>query len=252
MLNNHTVDALRELRLPAMAEAYLRQMKDPTAQGLTFEERFGLLVDHEITSRQNHRLSRLVKEAKFKVQATPEEIDHHSSRGLDSALVRQLATGQWILSHHNLVVTGPTGCGKTFLSCALGTAACRVGFSVRYYRVSRILQDITLSKADGSYTRLATKLAKTDLLILDDWGLASVSTSDGRELLDILDDRTSLKSTCIASQFPVEMWHSQFTDPTVADAILDRLVHNSYKINLQGESMRKLKSPLLQTEESAI
>jgi DNA replication protein DnaC len=157
-----------------------------------------------------------------------------------------------ILSHHNLVVTGPTGGGKTFLSCALGVAACRLDFSVRYYRMSRLLHDIMTSKADRTYTRLAAKLAKTDLLILDDWGLASVTASDGRELLDILDDRTSTKSTCIASQLPVEMWHSQFTDLTVADAILDRLVHNSYRINLEGESMRKLKSPLLQTEESAI
>ncbi|GMA63710.1 IS21-like element helper ATPase IstB [Alicyclobacillus fastidiosus] len=252
MLNNHTVDALRGLRLTAMAEAYLRQMQDPTLQGLSFEERFGLLVDHEVTSRYNQRLGKLIREAKFKVQATPEEVDHRPARGLDSALIRHLTSGQWIAAHHNLVVTGPTGGGKTYLSCALETAACRLGFSVRYYRVSRLFQDITLSKADGSYSRLAAKLAKTDLLILDDWGLASISTSDGRELLDILDDRTSLKSTCIASQLPVEMWHSQFADPTVADAILDRLVHSSYKVNLQGESMRKLKSPLLENEESAI
>lgn len=245
MLNNHTAEALRGLRMPAMAEAYLRQLKDPTVQGLSFDERFGLLVDHEITSRRNHRLSRYIKDAKFKVEATPEEIDHRTSRGLDSALVRQLINGQWILAHHNLVVTGPTGGGKTFLSCALGVAACRLDYSVRYYRVSRLLRDIIVSKADGSYSRLAAKLVKTDLLILDDWGLATVTASEGRELLDILDDRTSVKSTCVASQLPVEMWHSQFTDLTVADAILDRLVHSSYKLNLQGESMRKLKSPLI-------
>jgi DNA replication protein DnaC len=210
------------------------------------------LLDHELMSRQNNRVNKLIKDAKFKVQAAPEEIDHHAVRGLDSPLIRQLAAGQWIISHHNLAITGPTGAGKTFLACALGTAACRLGFSVKYFRVSRLLQHITYSKADGIYERFTAKLAKTNLLILDDWGLATISASDGRDLLDILDDRTSISSTCIASQLPIELWHSQFSDATVADAILDRLVHNSYKLNLQGESMRKLKSPLLQTKSSGM
>lgn len=245
MLNNVTVETLRNLRLHAMADAYTRQLQDPEMSALDFDERIGLLIDHEWTSRQNRQLNRLLKKAHLKIQAAPEDISYEKNRELDRSLIRQLLTGQWLTSHHNLLITGATGVGKTHLICALATAACRQGFQVRYYRVSRLLQDILMAKGDGSYRKLATQLAKMDLLILDDWGLAPLVSLECRELLDILDDRSSLHSTCFASQFLVELWHRQFADPTLADAVLDRLIHNAYTINLKGPSLRKLNSPLL-------
>lgn len=250
MLNHHTAQTLRQMKLGAMADAYTHQLQDPNIQGLGFEERLGLLVDYEWTSRQNHRQNRLIREARLKVQATPEEIDQKAPRSLDHGLLRTLTTGQWISSHHNLLITGPTGVGKTFTACALGTAACRQGFQVRYYRVSRLLQEVLMAKGDGSYGKLQRQLAKTDLLILDDWGLAPMTGPDSRDLLDLLDERTSTHSTCISSQLPIELWHQNFLDATIADAILDRIVHNAYTLIIKGESMRKLTSSLHQNEKS--
>lgn len=244
MLTNQTVETLRKLRLNAMAEAYTRQLQDAQHQELSFDERFGLLVDHEWTERQNRQLARLLRDAHLKIHAHPEELDYQTPRGLDRSLIRHLFTGQWLTAHHNLLVSGPTGVGKTFLICALGMAACRQGFRVRYHRLSRLLQDIFIAKGDGSYTRLAQQLTKVDLLILDDWGLAPLTVAESRELLDILDDRVSLHSTCLASQIPIELWYQHFADPTLADAILDRIIHNSHKIILKGDSMRKLTSSL--------
>jgi DNA replication protein DnaC len=244
MLTNPTLDTLRNLRLHAMADAYIHQLKDPGLSELDFDDRFGLLIDYEWTARQNRQLNRLVKKAHLKIHAAPEDINYEKNRELDRALIRQLLTGQWLTSHHNLLITGATGVGKTFLICALATAACRQGFQVRYYRVSRLLQDILMAKGDGTYRKLANQLTKMDLLILDDWGLAPLVTSECRELLDIIDDRSSLHSTCFASQFPVELWHQQFADPTLADAVLDRIIHNAYSIKLKGPSLRKLNSPL--------
>lgn len=244
MLANPTVETLRKLRLNAFADAYVRQLQDPRLQELSFDERFGLLVDHEWTERQNKQLTRLLRAARFKTQACPEDINYEIPRGLDRSLIRHLLTGQWLTSYQNLLVSGPTGAGKTFLVCALGMAACRQGFRVRYYRLSRLLQEIVLAKGDGSYPRLANQLAKVDLLILDDWGLATLTAAESRDLLDILDDRTALHSTCLASQLPIEIWYQHFTDATLADAILDRLIHNAHKIILKGDSMRKLTSSL--------
>jgi DNA replication protein DnaC len=252
MLTHPTLETLRKLLLNAMADAYIRQLEDPRLNELTFDERFGLLTDFEWTARQNRQLHRLLRDAHLRVQASPEEIDYEASRELDRTLTRQLLTGQWISGHHNLLVTGPTGVGKTFLICALATAACRQGFRVRYYRVSRLLQAIYISKGDGSYAKLANQLNKMDLLILDDWGLAPLVTADCRELLDLLDDRSSLRSTCFASQWPLEHWHQQFSDPTLADAVLDRLIHNAYSLKLQGPSMRKRNSSLPKIEKSDI
>lgn len=184
------------------------------------------------------------------MQAAPEEIDYHVARGLVASVLRHLVTGQWIQAHQNLIVTGPTGVGKTFLACALGTAACRQGFHVRYERLSHLLQEIVVAKADGSYPRLRRQLAKADVLILDDWGLAAMNGTEGRELLDILDDRTLTQSTCVTSQLPVASWYDKFADPTVADAVLDRLVHNAHKITLKGESLRKLKNGLQEEEKT--
>ena len=245
-----TFDNLRHLRLPAMAQAYQQQLQNPHAHELSFDERFGLLVDHEITSRQNRQIGRLLREARLKVSASPEDIDYETHRGLDRALIRQLLSGQWLTARHNLFVTGPTGVGKTFLVCALATAACRQGFHVRYYRLSRLFQDILLAKGDGSFGKLAAQLTKVDLLILDDWGLAPLAAAESRELLDILDDRVSLHSTCLASQLPEDMWYSHFADATLADAVLDRLVHRAYRITLKGESMRKV-TALLPTPENS-
>lgn len=239
MLNNPTVEILRKLRLQSLADAYLRQLQDPRMNELTFEERFGLLVDHQWTERQNRHVAKLLRIAKLKVQANPEDIDYTAPRELDRALIRQLLTGQWLTSHHNLLVTGPTGVGKTFMVCALATAACRQGFQVRYYRMSRLFQDIVLAKGDGTYGRLAHHLTKVDLLILDDWGLAPIGVAESRELLDILDDRVSLHSTCIASQLPVDLWYQHFADATLADAILDRLIHRAYRLKIQGDTMRR-------------
>ena len=250
MLNNQTIQILREMRLPGMADAYAHQLQTHNLSELTFEERFGMLVDAEYTARQNHRLTRLLREAHLKVQAHPEDIDYHQARGVDQGLLRSLFTGQWITSHHNLILTGPTGIGKTFIACALGTSACRLGLRVQYYRLSRLLQEMFIARGDGSYSKMVKALLKVDLLILDDWGLAQMSAQESRDLLDVMDDRFSTHSTCIISQIPVEHWHQQFVDSTVADAILDRLVHNAHQLNLRGESMRKVTSNLSKTEES--
>lgn len=249
MLNNQTIQSLREMRLPGMADAYARQLQSPQLSELPFEERFGMLVDAEMTARQNHRLTRLLREARLKVRAQPEDIDYQQARAVDHKLLRSLTTGQWIAAHHNLILTGPTGIGKTFIACALGTAACRLGMRVRYHRLSRLLQEIVIAKGDGSYARMVNALLKVDLLILDDWGLAPMAAPESRDLLDLMDDRFATHSTCIISQIPVEHWHEQFTDSTVADAILDRLIHNAYQLNLHGESMRKVNSSLSNTEE---
>ena len=249
MLANQTIENLRELRLIAMADAYAHQCQDPTMNSLSFDERFGLLIDYERTARQNRQLTRLLREAHLKIHAAPEEIDYSVARGLDASIIRQLTTGRWIGAHQNLIVSGPTGVGKTFLICALATAACRQGFHVRYHRLSHLIQEIAIAKADGTYPRLRRQLGKADVLILDDWGLAPMNGAEGRELLDILDDRTSTQSTCVASQLPIESWYGTFADPTVADAVLDRLVHSAHKIILRGESMRKLKNTLQKDEK---
>lgn len=250
MLRNQTVESLRELRLSAMAEAYAHQSQDPGMSAFSFDERFGLLVDHERTERKNRQRARMLREAHLKVAASPEEIDYGVTRGIDASVVRHLATGAWIADHQNLIICGPTGVGKTFLACAVGTAACRQGFHTRYYRLSRMLQEMAIAKADGSYLRLVGQFARTDLLILDDWGLAPMSGPEGRDLLDILDDRSATRSTCVVSQLPIDAWYGTFTDPTVADAILDRVVHTAHKIRMKGESMRKIRNGLSESEET--
>jgi DNA replication protein DnaC len=242
MLTQATMQTLRALGLVGMAEAVLAQAQQPDTQALSFDERFGLLVDHEWTYRQTRRLARRLQEAKLPVAACVEDIEYHPARGLDRAVVHQLARCAWVREHRPCLICGATGTGKTFIASALGNAACREGFSARYYRVPRVLSDLALAHADGSYPRLLARLARIDVLILDDWGLAPLSAAEGREILEVLEDRTERRGTVIASQVPVEGWHDLITGPTVADAILDRVIHHAHKLQLKGESMRKIRA----------
>lgn len=238
-------EALRELRLLGMLNAFEEQMADPRYQELPFAERFALIVDYERTKRQNARQGRLIREARFRIQAFPEDVDFSLSRGLDRGLFLSLCREDWIERRQNVMLTGPTGSGKTFIACALGHAACRHGLTSRYYRVGRLLTDVTLALGDGSFPRLLDSLVRVKLLILDDWGLDPLSDAHGRALLDLLDERVGQSSTIIASQLPIDDWHAVIQNPTVADAIMDRLVHTSHRLELRGESMRKLRgSPL--------
>src|SRR5712691_12623003 len=239
MLNHPTLDKLLALRLTGMAKALSEQMDLPESQALSFEERLGLLVDREMTARSDRRLTTRLRQAKLRLSASIEDIDYRHPRGLDKALMLRLVSCQWVHERHNVLITGPTGIGKTWLACALGHKACREGLTALSLRLPRFLQELPIAKGDGRYGKVLTALAKTDLLILDDWGLAPLSDENRRDLLEIVEDRHDCRATIITSQLPVEHWHEALGDPTLADAILDRLVHNDYKITLQGESMRK-------------
>lgn len=250
MLIHPTIERLRELGLKGMAEGLLSQMQQDDLHGASFEDRLGLLVDMEWAHRQNRRLARLLRAARLRLPASLEDLDYQHPRGLDRSLIRTLAGCQWIRDRTSVLVTGPTGVGKTFIACALANAACRQGFRTRYYRVQRLLADLTAAKADGSYRRLLRSLAKTNVLVLDDWGLAPLSATEARDILEVIDDRSQVNSTVVASQIPVDHWHATIGDPSVADAILDRLVHTAYRINLRGESMRKQTPPQAQEDRS--
>lgn len=239
MLIHPTLDKLKALRLTGMSRALEEQMNMPQIGDLTFEERLGLMIDREATERENRRLNSRLKKARLRQQACIEDIDYRHPRGLDKSLMAQLATCTFISDHHNLIITGPTGCGKTYLSCALAQKACREGYSAQYIRLPRLLPELHIAKGDGRYGRLLASFAKTDLLVLDDWGLIPLNDEHRHDLLEITEDRYNLRSTALVSQFPVETWHDLIGDPTLADAILDRLVHNAYKITLKGDSMRK-------------
>lgn len=240
MLSQQTIDKLREMGLEGMAEGLAEQARKPDLGGLTFEERLGMLVDREQDYRRNRRLKRLLRAARLRLSACLEDIDYRTPRGLDRGLIRHLAGGEWLARGQNVLITGPTGAGKTFIACALGNAACRQGFSTLYARVPRIVAELALAKGDGSYPRRLNQLARIQLLILDDWGIAPLAVSETRDLLGIIEDRSQRCSTVVASQVPIEHWHTLIADPTLADAILDRLVHHAHKIELKGESMREV------------
>jgi len=250
MLNHPTLDKLHELRFTGMAKALTEQMALPDIDELSFEERLGLLVDREATEREDRRLKTRLRQAKLKQNACIEDIDFKQPRGMDKSLLLDLAQCQWIKKHLNLLITGPTGVGKTWIACALAQKACREGFTSLYLRLPRLLQELPVAKGDGTYTRLMNRLAKVDVLILDDWGLSKLIAEQRRDLLEILEDRHDNRSTIVTSQLPLDQWHHIIGDPTLADAILDRLVHNAYKINLKGESMRKRKTKLTAPTDS--
>jgi DNA replication protein DnaC len=247
MLRHPTLEKLQALNLIGMFRALQEQLQMPECAQLSFEERLGLLVDREVTERENRRLAMRLGKARLRQQAVIEDVDLRHPRGLDRSLLLSLASCQWVRDRQNCLVTGPTGVGKTFLACALAHKACREGASARYARLHRLLEELAIARADGSYTRRLAALGRLDLLVLDDWGLAPLTDEGRRDLLEILDDRYDRRSTLVASQLPLESWHQAIGDPTLADAILDRLVHNAQTIALHGESLRKQK-PVRKTD----
>jgi DNA replication protein DnaC len=246
MLNNPTLEKLRSLKLSGMVKALEEQIGIPDLKELTFEQRLGLLVDREVTERQNRKLQTHLKKAKLRLNASLEDIDYRHPRGLDKSLTLSLASCQWIQEHNNILITGPTGVGKSYLACALAQKACRQDYRTLYFRLSRLLQELAMARGDGRYGKMLINLAKNDLLVIDDWGLVPLDDHGRRDILEILEDRHNVRSTIVTSQIPVQNWHEIIGDPTLADAILDRLVHNAYKITLKGESMRKKLKSLTQ------
>jgi DNA replication protein DnaC len=236
------MDQLAILRLPAFREALEQQFASPDYDQLPFEERLALLVDHECVRRGQNRVQRRIRQARFQQTAWVQEIDFSAKRGLQRQQVLQLAQTTWIAKGLNLIILGPTGAGKTFLGCALGRAACQHDLTVRYFRLPRLFQAIKIAQIEGDYSRFIKPLVSTQLLILDDWLRDKPSLVETQTLLDILDDRYAHVSTMLISQFPVDIWHSRFPDPTLADAIMDRLIHNAHRINLKGDSQRKVRA----------
>jgi DNA replication protein DnaC len=247
MLIHPMLDKLQILRFFGMLSALEEQMKMPDIEKLSFDERFGLLIDREMIDRQNRRFKTRLRKAKLRQNACLEDIDFRHPRGLEKSLMMQLASGQWIKEANNLLIIGPTGVGKTYLACALAHKACQLDYSALYFRLPRLLQQLDIAKGDGRYGKLLKNFAKTNLLVIDDWGLKKLIKEQSHDLLEIFEDRHRLRSVLITSQLPVDHWHEIIGNPTLADAILDRLVHNSYRINLKGESMRKKKSKLTKT-----
>ncbi len=241
---NDTVlfDKLLRLRLPAFREGLCEQQANPKFAELSFEERLALLVDQECLRRHNNRIRRSLHIADFPMQAALEDLEFSPERGLDRRQVLELGQCTWIGNHLNVFVLGSTGSGKSFLSCSLGTSAIRLGFSVRYYRTSRLLQDLAQARQEASYPNLLRTLARTDLVILDDWLRDELTPANAQDILEVLDDRYGHTSTLVASQTPVTDWYAKIQNPTLADAILDRLVHNSYRLQLLGESQRKVRA----------
>lgn len=241
MLNHPTHERLLALGLPGMARAFQDQRASPDLSALSFEERVGIMVDREAAERDTKRLTARLKFAALRQDACVEDIDLRTPRGLDRALLARLVAGDWIDRHQNLLISGPTGIGKSWLGCALGHKACRDGRSVIYHRVPRLFEALALARGDGRHARMLKAIARIDLLILDDWGLSVLNHNQRIELLEILEDRSERGSTLVTSQVPVEQWHEVIGDnPTLGDAILDRLIHNAHRLAMTGESMRKI------------
>jgi len=250
MLIQQTREHLHTLRLTGMLQALDEHLAQPAMAELSFEERFAMLVDREILYRENRRLERLLKAARLRVGACVEDIDYRHPRGLEKPRMASLIALDWLRQSLNLCLTGPTGCGKTWLACALGNEACRRGFSVRYLRLPRLFEMLRIAHGDGSYTKLMNLLLKTDLLILDDWGIQKVSAAQRNDLMEVIEDRHGRCSTLIASQLPIEYWHEYIGEATIADAVLDRLLHGAHRLNLNGDSMRKTRTKLTDRDRS--
>ena len=239
MLNQQTLTRLRALKLFGLAEAFAQQLEQPPTQALAFEERLALLVEREVSYRDNRRLQRLLRVAKLRQSACVEDIDYRHQRSLDRTLVATLSSCDWIRAHHNLHITGPTGTGKSWLACAFGNQACRQGLSVRYERTGRLLDQLRVARGDGSYPKLLRQLARVELLILDDFGLKPLTQNERHDLLEVIEDRHGVHATLLTSQLPVRAWHEYLNEPTVADALLDRLLNSAHRLELTGDSMRK-------------
>ena len=252
MLNQQTMERLAEMKLKSMITAYQRQREDPSTNDLSFEERFGMIIDSEWLARKNRHLHRLLKESKMPIPACIEDIDYTAKRKLDRKLITRLSTGEWVQQHQNVLIFGPTGVGKSFIACAMGNLICRLGYAVRYYRVSKLLEELQVSRGDGTYFKRFNLLKKIPLLILDDWGLKAFSTNDCSLLFELVEERNQRGSTIIAGQLPIEYWNKVLVDPTITDAILDRIIHNAYRLNIDGCTMRMVLSTIPKEEETQV
>ncbi len=241
MLNNQTIDKLLAMKMTGMVRAIQSQEDMPDLQNLSFQDRLALLVDAEFSERESEKLRKLLKSARLKQNAVIEDVDFNHPRGLERGIISQLGTGQWLREGLNVLVTGPTGVGKSYLSCALAHKACKLGYSTKYFRVNRLFQELMVARLNGKYNNFLSGLLKHHLLILDDFGLVPMTEDNCRDLLEVTDDRCGQRSLLIASQIPVEDWHRTFENPTLADAILDRIIHSAYKIELSGKTLRDRK-----------
>jgi DNA replication protein DnaC len=239
MMTQQTIEKLRAMRLRGMAEAYLQQMENPDATALSFDERLALLVDQQATWRENKAMAQRLKTSKLDAEACAEDVNYRHARQLDAAQFRSLLNSQWVAQHHSVLLTGPTGIGKSWLAQALAHKACRDGHRVLYHRACKLFRELVQAQADGSLNRLLPVLTKVDVLVVDDFAMTPLLEQERRLFLEICDDRYRRRSTVLTSQIPVDKWHKQIGDPTIADSILDRLVHNAYRFELSGDSLRK-------------
>ncbi|MEM6533029.1 MAG: IS21-like element helper ATPase IstB [Myxococcota bacterium] len=251
MVNEEAFRKLNAMKLFGMVSALAEQQKGGDYESLSYEERIGFLIDREWTDREARKLSRRLRYAKLREQACIEDIDYRTNRGLDKRVIRRLAESKWVAEKQNVIITGATGVGKTYIACALSQEACRDGYTALYRRVPRLLGELAVARADGSFERLLSKLAKTDVLVLDDWGLAPLEDQERRDVLEVLEDRYANRSVIVATQLPTNTWHGYIGEPTLADAIVDRLLHNAHTIELSGDSIRKTKNRLAKETRSA-